>query len=497
MDYLRPTHYPTMTEDKFNCKKCESPLKLDESFYKATNAQLNLLMNRSSNASNDSKELIRDLNPNEYIPEDRLELFNEIYDPKVRPIHNLLESEDEDEDGEGSENSTFVVLSEEASILKNEDTPRNTSEQSSPGYDNEDLFQRSARLKALNRIFVILSNNQDIEHPLSAECAELLIENYKLKFDQSQKEKDQYLSFLKKLKDREGVVENDGLDLKLKESVDECKRLSLVEEEKLKELKQLEVTSIDLKSQLTNYQQELADLKENELTDILKLKNKLQLELQRKYSKLEQSKSAYKVHLNHLDKLRNLNIYNKIFQISCDQYNKYATINGFRLGYKVIWPEVNAALGQIVLLLIFVIKRLSLKLKDYQLIPMGSQSQIAKFSIVHQEGEDATTRRVKTKTILNLYTSNEFSLGKLFNFNKLDVSMIALLEIVEQIELKLRTIDDEMELPYKIVASNGAIGGKSIRVTSNSEWTHSCKFLLTNLSWILSYTSVHTSSNGI
>lgn len=473
-----------MTED-LNCKKCDLPLKLDESFYKATNAQLKLLMNRNSNGS-DSND-VHELNPKEYIPEDRLELFNEVYNPKIRPIHHLLESDDEDEEGDGddgSDLSTFVVLSEDR------DMSQDTSERSS--YENGDLFQRSARLKALNRIFSILSSNQDIEHPLSAECAELLIENYKLKFDQSQKEKDQYLSFLKKLKDREGTVENDQLDPKLKESIQECNRLSVMEDEKLTELKQLETTHIELKDQLAHYQKELAHLKQNEVTDILKLKNKLQLQLQSKYSKLEQSKSAYKAHLNHLDKLRNLNIYTKMFQISCDQDNTYATINGFRLGYKVIWPEINGALGQIVLLLMFIVKRLDLKLKDYQLIPMGSQSQIAKFSILHQEGEDGVSRKVKTKTILNLYTSNEFSLGNLFNFNKLNVSMIALLEIVEQIEAKLILLDNEMELPYRIVASKGSIGGKSIRITSNSEWTHSCKFLLTNLSWILSYTSVHT-----
>lgn len=362
----------------------------------------------------------------------------------------------------------------------------------------------STRIKTLNKIFAILSNNQEIDHPLSEDCAKLLIENYQLKFDQSQKEKETYLSFLRKLKDKDSqlnlyneddenneIVNPDllhqDLDQKLYQSIQEFQKLSVQEKENLKELKKLEQTKTELETQLSNYQQELNNLRENGLNSILRLKNKLQLELNEKNKKLEQSKAAYDVQLDHIDKLRNLNIYTRIFHISCDSQDKFATINGFRLGHKIIWPEINAALGQIVLLLVFLIKRLKLDLKNYKLVPMGSQSQIIKFS-----AKDAVDGTTKSKTILNLYSSDEFSLGKLFNFNKLDVAMIALLDIVSLIEAKVLSIDQEIELPYKI--KNDTIGAKSIRVTSNSEWTSSCKFLLTNLNWILTFVSAHTSS---
>lgn len=277
------------------------------------------------------------------------------------------------------------------------------------------------------------------------------------------------------------------LDQKLYQSIQEFQKLSVQEKENLKELKKLEQTKTELETQLSNYEQELNNLRENGLNSILKLKNKLQLELNEKNKKLEQSKAAYDVQLDHIDKLRNLNIYTRIFHISCDSQDKFATINGFRLGHKIIWPEINAALGQIVLLLVFLIKRLKLDLKNYKLVPMGSQSQIIKFS-----AKDAVDGTTKSKTILNLYSSDEFSLGKLFNFNKLDVAMIALLDIVSLIEAKVLSIDQEIELPYKI--KNDTIGAKSIRVTSNSEWTSSCKFLLTNLNWILTFVSAHTNS---
>ncbi|KAK7676912.1 autophagy protein 6 [Cerrena zonata] len=148
---------------------------------------------------------------------------------------------------------------------------------------------------------------------------------------------------------------------------------------------------------------------------------------------------------------------------------------------------------------------------------MGSKSQIVKVTYSYNQGDNTDPnpsdadalneagtlsnqtqqqKLLKSKTILNLYSSNEFSLGKLFNFNKLDVSMIALLDILYQIGKKLSTINQEIELPYGISKRRDSIGGKSIRVTSNGEWTHSCKFLLTNLNWILAYASAHPSPSS-
>ncbi|ODV78962.1 APG6-domain-containing protein [Suhomyces tanzawaensis NRRL Y-17324] len=490
-----------MPEKLFNCRRCNTPIVLDESLLRLTPAQLNLIINRNHNHVDDTsnQEILDDLNAQDFIPSDRFKVLHQAQDQAGAPIHyhDMLQSEDdvdEDEDeadialdrNEPDKSSfsanSYVVLSD------GEDDDQN--DQITP---NDKSNTISSRIKTLNKIFEILSQNQEIEHPLSDDCASLLIENYKLKFDQSQKEKDRYLSFLKKLKDRDNQLNllddqtkdySQDLDVKLEESINEYNKLSQIETEKLDELRQLEKTGLELQEQLKSSKQELKELNENELGSILKLKNKLQLDLDRQYNKLEQSKSAYKLHLNHLDKLRNLNIYNKIFEISFGKDDKYGSINGFRLGYKVIWPELNSALGQVAHLLYFLIKRLELEMPEYKIVPMGSQSQIIKYV----DGEDLDQR---TKTVLNLYSSNEFSLGKLFNYNKLDVSMIALLNIVSQVEHKLISIDGEFELPYRISLRKGTVGSKSIRVSSNSEWTQSCKFLLTDLNWILAYTSVH------
>lgn len=522
-----------MAQDNFTCKKCDSPLTLDDSLRKLNLSQLSHLVNKQQDKqfAKENIKILDDLDPQEYIPQERLDLYTYVNRDNIEPIQyrNYLESEDEEdeddddeqeiEDGTTSElmasssgSNSYLVLDEE-SPESDDDAEGNEHQAPNNDHDGDREIQMSNRIKTLSKIFEILSNNQDIDHPLSEDCASLLIENYKLKFDQSQKEKDNYLSFLRKLKDKDdqfniyGNGENEelnsnilheDLDMKLTQSINEFRELALLEKNNLLKLKELENTRAELNSQLKRYEKEFETLQHESFDNMLRLKNKLQLELNDKRSKLEQVKAAYHVHLDHIDKLRNLNIYTKIFDISCDNDDNYGTINGFRIGYKVIWPEINAALGQIVLLLVFLLKRLNLKSSTYKLVPMGSQSQIIKFNtVVPLEDGIPSGQTTKSKTVLNLYSSDEFSLGKLFNFNKLDVSMISLLDIVSQIEHRMRSLDNSIELPYKISPNKTSIGGKSIRVTSNAEWTQGCKFLLTDLKWMLTFISAHTSPKDL
>lgn len=460
---------------QFNCRKCNAPIKLDASLLKLSPAQLTLLINKTHDHAHDESnlEILNLLDPKDYVPDDRLQRYEEAA-ATAKPLHqwNLIQSDDElesesenaGEDSSSVNSNSYVVLTDDESGEVDKEEGRHTI---------------SARVKALERIFEVLSQNQDIPHPLSQDCANLLLDSLKLKFDQRQHEKELYLNFLKKLKEREGtgIIEDTDVEERLEMQMKELALLNLEQESKLTELKNLEQQRKALELELSMYRAELDSLHKNELASLLQLKNQLLLDLDNQVNKLEQLKASYKLNLNHLDKLRQLNVYSEIFSISFD--SEYSTINGFRLGYKVVWPEINAALGQIVLLLVFLINRLKIQLENYQLVPMGSQSKIIKFS---------TQGSTRTKSVLNLYTSNEFLLGKLFNFNKLDVVMIALLDIVLQIESQLCQIE-EIELPYKISPKKDHIGGKSIRFTLNGEWTQSCMFLLTNLNWILTYTS--------
>ena len=196
------------SDSHFQCQKCDSPLKLDKSLQNLNNSQLKLLVNTRKNKlfEKANSQILKDLNPEDYIPQDRLEMYEQISDQEPMNRRNYFESEDdEDEEDEGdyndsgfsSESNSYLVLNESDEFEDTSKSSGNNTKSESQSIDEERDFRMSNRIKTLSTIFSILSNNQDINHPLSEDCANLLIENYKLKFDQSQKEKDNYLLFLK------------------------------------------------------------------------------------------------------------------------------------------------------------------------------------------------------------------------------------------------------------------------------------------------------------
>lgn len=467
----------------FHCQNCKAPIALDDSLRNLSKAQTNFLLRKTAKPNPDPQ-----LSPSKYIPKDRLELANQVIqdddsDALISQDYSKLS------DSMLHDTHTSYVFLSDAEDVDDSGKDEEGTHENGDLHSNEQLPDFS-KINSLNQVFQILSTNEDVNHPMCAECSHLLTTNYKLKFDQSQREKESYLGFLKKLKLTEEslTATNGAADAKLSESHAEYHQLKALEEEKLNELQKLEDKYDALASQLTELSQELQNLNSHELTDIIKLRNSLTMELQLKQNKLDQAKTLYQKHLNHLDQLRALNIYTKLFQILFDKENDHARINGFRLGHKVAWPEINVALGQVVLLLSLLKKRFEVDLEPYKLVPLGSKSYIIK----RGTSSNANGERTKSNSVLQLYSLNEFTLGKLFNFNKVDVSMIALLEIISIFEKKLVLLDEELELPYEISPKHDMIGGKSIRVTSNGEWTESCRYLLINLNWMLTYASTRS-----
>ena len=145
----------------------------------------------------------------------------------------------------------------------------------------------SSRINTLKKVFGILSSNQEIDHPLCIDCSNLLLANFKLKFDQNQREKEYYMSFLRKLKEKDSnEINNNELDSKFDESIDGFEQLSLQELEKLQKFKQLEEHKSELDKQLNDLKGQLNKLNENEMNDVLKLRNNLLLDLKLKLNKL-------------------------------------------------------------------------------------------------------------------------------------------------------------------------------------------------------------------
>lgn len=490
-----------MPQEHFECGKCNSSLVIDDSLKNLSIAQTNLLVNKNAE-SYDALEAERTklLDPEQYIPRDRLATFREAQAGNSKPLvyRNLMESiddtqdEDDEEDADKVTNSSTspeIVASErgiDSYVVLESDSENQTRVE--PSADSVD-HAISLRINTLGKIFDILSSHSEIDHPLSQDCADLLLDNFKLKFDQTQLEKNNFLAFLRKLEEKEAQQKlgykgdySADIDLRLTSTVAEFARMKTIEEEKLAELKTLEEQRFSLERELHDRTAEFEELQKNGLTSLLLEGNIMKSSYNEQLGHLNQLKAAYNSSLDHLDNLRRTNVYSMLFPIAIDQSQKFGTINGLRLGYQVEWPEVNAALGQVVLLLSFLARSLTTDLGDYELVPMGSQSRIIKFSSTEENGQ-----RVRQRSVLHVYNTNEFSLGKLFNYNKLDAPMILLLYIMTAIQSSLIERDPEVVLPYEILHKNTSIGGKSIRVTSNAEWTVACRFMLTNLKWLLAY----------
>lgn len=81
---------------------------------------------------------------------------------------------------------------------------------------------------------------------------------------------------------------------------------------------------------------------------------------------------------SHLDKLKKTNVFNATFHIW--HHGHFGTINKLRLGRlpsaPVDWTEINAAWGQVTLLLASLAKYMNLTFEKYRLVPYGNNSFI-------------------------------------------------------------------------------------------------------------------------
>lgn len=450
-----------LSMDGFKCQQCDAPLRIDTSLIDLSPAQQTLLMGKLL-----PPEAV-ELNPADYISPSRLALYEKTR--KRAMYESLSDGSDSEAQSEqhGQEHADPSRLSSVHSFVV---LPANSPDTMDASAQLPQTI--SQRVATLEHVLKILSANQTVDHPLCEECATLLVDNFKRKYDQVSREKDSYLAFLRKLRALEDAFGHGEEDARLAATKLERSRQHDEEATLLAQLQQLEHERTALDAELAQAQAQHDALVEGPLAEVLRTRNANELELARRRNELAQSRAAYSTHLDRLDRLRAFNIHRELFTITFD--HQYGTINGLRLGYRVPWAENNAALGQVVLLLMYLLRRYDVEVEQYRLVPMGAQLYVVKETLDDGHGR-----------VLELHTSNEFSLGKLFNYNKLDVSMIALLDIVTQVEARATARDPELVLPYLISAKRDTIGGKSIRVTSNAEWTTSCKFLLTNLNWLL------------
>jgi len=152
----------------------------------------------------------------------------------------------------------------------------------------------------------------------------------------------------------------------------------------------------------------------------------------------------------------------------------FGTIGGLRLGrlpdVPVEWSEINAAWGQVALLLATLAREVTFSFSKYRIVPMGSASKMAK--VGHE------------KTTYDLFYSSNFPFFR-SSFNN---AMVAILSCVQELGEYAEKTDRTMSLPFSIQGDK--VGGESIKTGgSDIRWTKALKSFLADLKWLVAWST--------
>jgi beclin 1 len=168
--------------------------------------------------------------------------------------------------------------------------------------------------------------------------------------------------------------------------------------------------------------------------------------------------------------LTQTNVLNDAFGIWYD--GPFGTISGLRLGrlpdVAVEWSEINAAWGQVALLLATLAREVHFSFSKYRIIPQGSVSKMAKVG--------------SEKTSYELFCNGGFFKS---SFNN---AMLCILHCVRELGDYAERTDRAMCLPYPV--EDDKVGGLSVR-TGGSEvlWTHALKNFLCDIKWLVAWST--------
>ena len=187
-----------------------------------------------------------------------------------------------------------------------------------------------------------------------------------------------------------------------------------------------------------------------------------------------------------LEKFMEISVINDAFYIWYS--GPFATINNFRLGNSttgrpVEWTEINAALGQAMLVVSIIATRAGVRFKQYQLLPMGSFSKVAK----------ADDRRV----VHNLFMDP--TLFSLFPKSKFHPAMFGFLACVKELGDHISRHDPPLAMPYRIDIEEGkspkiGTGREQLELFMGSDdvlWTRALKYLLSDIKWMQAWNTKH------
>ena len=399
--------------------------------------------------------------------------------------------------------------------------------------DSSDPTQSlSHQIEFTTRLFEILSSRSDIDHPICTECTDLLLSSLKSRLSASTKERDAYITFLKSLTKVVPTI----TEVSKAQSALMASRAA--ESQAFSELLDLEKEKVSLDSEISMLEAESLALDAEE-ESFWRSRNAFALTLSAFQNERDALNAAYDHDAQQLERLQRTNVYNDTFCISHDGH--FGTINGLRLGrlpppHTVDWTEINAAWGTTSLLLVTVADKLGFTFRGYRIKPMGSTSKIEKLehppsSLAATQSSVTTTPTANTSsqpsqqpksTPLDLFSSGDLIVGRMFIHRRIDAGMVAFLECLRQLGEFVETGADSAALSGPISGGNHStiqtghqgtegrdteeanrgpplpypiykdkIGDASIRLAASQDeaWTRACKYALTCCKFLLAHAS--------
>lgn len=355
-----------------------------------------------------------------------------------------------------------------------------------PNFGQRD--NRSKRIQTVENLFDNISGKSDLDYPICVECADLVLEGLKPRYEEACKERDIYVAFLNKIRDTPSAGSEEIKDLELTIS-----KLKTDNELSLKDLEAAEEELRQAEEELEALKTESAKLEIEESAFYQKANETMgDLEhLRLEKEQLDTSEATLKAQIQRLERA---NVFNDTFFIGSDSH--FGTINGLRLGRlrdkRVEWSEINAAWGQLLLLLSTIITRLNIKIQGYRLRPLGSTSRIEQLPTqeadMTTDGPGAPSKPI----VLELYSSGDYTFERILNHKRIDSAMVAFLDVLDQVcqFISQANPPPTQPMPYKI--DKDKIGGHSIRLSlksTNESWTMACKHVLGTAKWALAQTA--------
>ena len=395
---------------------------------------------------------------------------------------------------------------------------RNSASPADPSGDSRQSL--SLQIESTTRLFEILSSRSDIDHPICTECTDLLLSSLQSRLSASTKERDAYISFVKKLNNTIPT------QLEVSKAQSDLAAAKSAEARAFADLQALEREKASLDEEIDTLEAEsrALDLEEEAFW---RARNAFALTLSSFQNDRDALNAAYDHDAQQLERLQRTNVYNDTFCIGHD--GNFATINGLRLGrlppqQNVDWAEINAAWGTASLLLATVAEKLGFSFRGYRIKPMGSTSKIERIeyppSPAQSSGTAPPTSASQPKiTSLDLFSSGDLPLARMILHRRIDAGMVAFLECLRQLGEFVQNGTDPssasnsaspsnasgqareiggdggggggggLKLPYKI--RKDLIENISIKLgsTNDETWTQACKYTLTCCKFLLAHAS--------